>query len=75
MYMLQARGVTHSMSTDKGRKTQVSRRFLAGGHKTFGVPLTELVHRAPQGYTVPFIVKKVCSFIEHNGWYLSIVLC
>ena len=37
--------------------------------RTFGVPLAELVRQAPQGYKVPFIVKKICSYIEHHGEY------
>lgn len=37
------------------------------GRKTFGVPLAELVQLAPQGYKVPFIVKKICTYIEHHG--------
>lgn len=37
------------------------------GHKMFGVPLVELIQQAPQGYKVPFIVKKICTYIEHHG--------
>jgi len=60
---------------DKGRHaltpagTAAMKRHLgqpAGAH-TFGIPLAELVRRAPQGYRVPFLVKKICTFLEHNG--------
>ncbi|XP_052764243.1 protein FAM13A-like isoform X2 [Mya arenaria] len=55
---------------DKGRKINspgMKKRLLQQGARTFGVPLSELVDRAPLGYRVPFIVKKICSFIEHHG--------
>ncbi|XP_052264203.1 protein FAM13A-like isoform X2 [Dreissena polymorpha] len=43
------------------------KRPVPQGARTFGVPLSDLVSRAPKGYRVPFIVKKICSHIQHHG--------
>ena len=47
------------------------KKKFVGGYRTFSVPLVELVNRAPKGCKVPYIVKKLCTYIEHNGKFLS----
>ncbi|XP_064601221.1 protein FAM13A-like isoform X2 [Liolophura sinensis] len=43
------------------------RKLVHNGHKTFGVPLEELVRRAPSSEKVPRIVSQLCDYIQNNG--------
>ncbi|KAJ8319293.1 hypothetical protein KUTeg_004384 [Tegillarca granosa] len=40
-----------------------------GGNRIFGVPLEELVLRATTGCKVPFLVHRICDFIENKGFH------
>ena len=67
--VFQTRGITPNSSADKMRKllSPGTKKKFVGGQRTFGVPLVELVNRAPKGCRVPYIVKKLCTYMEHNG--------
>ncbi|XP_053383578.1 protein FAM13A-like [Mercenaria mercenaria] len=61
--------LTPNATVDKSKKmlSPGTRKKFGGATRTFNVPLMELVQRAPQGYKVPYIVKKICTYIEHHG--------
>ncbi|KAL3875584.1 hypothetical protein ACJMK2_033522 [Sinanodonta woodiana] len=66
------RGVNSNASMDKVKRLwSPGSKKKINANKTFGVPLEELVRRAPHGYKVPFIVKRICSYIEANGFELE----
>lgn len=61
--------LTPNATVDKTKKmlSPGARKRMVSSVKTFNIPLTELVKRAPQGYKVPYIVKKICTYLEHHG--------
>ncbi|KAK3090390.1 hypothetical protein FSP39_011458 [Pinctada imbricata] len=41
---------------------------LTNSHRTFGVPLEDLVSRSQDRYYVPYIVSRICEHIQHKGF-------
>ncbi|ESP03868.1 hypothetical protein LOTGIDRAFT_156466 [Lottia gigantea] len=60
---------TSNMERVKRLISPGTKRKLIGNNsnKTFGVPLEDLMKRAPPEYRVPLVVKKLCDYIDKNG--------
>ncbi|KAL5019087.1 hypothetical protein ScPMuIL_004809 [Solemya velum] len=64
-------GLAGEESMDKVKKLLspgTKRKVISSVNKTFGVPLEELVRKAPPGSPVPFLVKKICNHLGTHGF-------